>query len=172
MRIIIADGTEVFVDDSDYAELANYVWHIKQRTNYLLYVYRYERCDIPNRISKYRRVKMHQQIMGFPQGKTPDHKNGNPLDNQRSNLRLATQQQQAFNTHRRNGKKHKGVTFCPTVHGKYKCNVPWRARIRIDNKLISLGFFATQEAAAQAYNEAAVRYFGEFAALNVIEVAA
>src|ERR1035438_4213162 len=63
MRIIIADGTEVFVDDSDYAELANYVWHIKQRTNYLLYVYRYERCDIPNRISKYRRVKMHQQIM-------------------------------------------------------------------------------------------------------------
>lgn len=163
MRILFADCYEVKVDDCDYTDLVRYKWHVKKRTNALLYVYRYEKVN-----NRYAKIRLHQQLMGFPQGRTPDHRNGDPLDNQRHNLRLATQQQQAMNTRHRNGKRFKGVSFCPTIHGKYRCRVPWRARIRVAGKLISLGFYSTEEAAAQAYNNAALKHFGEFACLNDI----
>src|SRR5262249_41749362 len=42
----------------------------------------------------------------------------------------------------------------------------WRARIQVNGKKISLGTFASPEAAAQAYDEAAKRYYGEFAKTN------
>lgn len=61
----------------------------------------------------------------------------------------------------RKGKKHsqfKGVTTTP--YGK------WVARIRVKKAGIYLGTFNTEIAAAAAYDEAAVKYFGDFAAPN------
>jgi hypothetical protein len=42
----------------------------------------------------------------------------------------------------------------------------WRARICVNYKEIGLGFFSTPQEAAKAYNDAALKYFGEFAYLN------
>lgn len=42
----------------------------------------------------------------------------------------------------------------------------WRAVIGVDYKRVHLGNFQNIEDAAKAYNEAAIKYFGEFAALN------
>lgn len=44
----------------------------------------------------------------------------------------------------------------------------WRAYIRVNYKQIHLGNFRTKEEAARRYNEAALKYFGEFAELNEI----
>ena len=44
----------------------------------------------------------------------------------------------------------------------------WMAQIRKNYKDIFIGYYATKEEAAKAYNEAATEYFGEFSNLNVI----
>jgi len=94
-----------------------------------------------------------------------DHKDRNPLNNQRTNLRIATPQQNSFNR----GKAHifdltskfKGVSFD-------KINQKWRAKISINRKQYSLGRFKTELEAAIAYNNEAFKLFGEFAVLNQI----
>lgn len=45
----------------------------------------------------------------------------------------------------------------------------WRASISINGKPKTLGYFATPLEAAQAYNDAALKHFGDFAKLNDLE---
>lgn len=100
---------------------------------------------------------MHRAIMGG----LADHKNGDTLDNRRSNLRQATAQQNTWNRARasNNTSGFKGV--CPR-----KDRGTWLAAIRYNEKLKKLGTFHSKEAAAMAYDRAARALFGEFAALN------
>jgi hypothetical protein len=42
----------------------------------------------------------------------------------------------------------------------------WLARIRVDGRLIQLGYLADEEAAARAYDAAARQHFAAFARLN------
>lgn len=104
---------------------------------------------------------LHRLLLNAPKGVQVDHINGNALDNRRSNLRLATLQQNCFNRPKRSdGKysKYKGVGM-----------PPWSARIKVIGKTILLGTYKTEEDAALAYNEAATKYFGEFARPNIIQ---
>jgi len=86
-----------------------------------------------------------------------DHHNGIPSDNRIVNLREATSQENRFNEKLRssNTSGYKGVLRHPQT-GR------WRASIWINYKRIHLGYFATAEEAAAAYNEAAAGYHGEF----------
>jgi hypothetical protein len=42
------------------------------------------------------------------------------------------------------------------------------ARITIDRKMIFLGYFSHKEAAAEAYNKAAIQYFKNYSRLNEV----
>jgi len=99
--------------------------------------------------------------------KTVDHINGNKLDNRTCNLRSCTLSENSRNKSVNSlGKiysKHKGVT------SSYYATKPFRASLFFEGKRISLGFFKTEKEAAIAYNQAASKYFGEFARLNVVE---
>lgn len=91
-----------------------------------------------------------------------DHINGCPSDNRIENLREATRAQNGANMRVRGGSsRFKGVTW-------HKPTKKWRAYTRVHGKRTSLGYFTSELEAAKAYNEAAVRYFGEFAKLNKI----
>lgn len=107
--------------------------------------------------------KMHREIMGnIPIGMVIDHINGNGLDNRKENLRLCSSKNNSRNTISWRGySKYKGVSW-------HKWNKAWVARIRVDYKLIHLGYFVREEEAAIIYNHAAIKYFGRFAKLNIL----
>lgn len=90
-----------------------------------------------------------------------DHKDMNTHNNQCLNLREATRSQNGANrkVNRTNRTGYKGVTY-------YMGRVV--AKIRVNGHLKHLGTFDDTVVAAQVYNDAAVKYFGEFARLNVI----
>lgn len=105
-------------------------------------------------------LKMHRVILGAPHGREVDHIAGDGLDNRRSNLRLATHQQNACNMrrHRDNKSGFKGVYWNT---GKQR----WDAKICVKGKHHLLGRFVDKEDAIRAYAEGAVKLHGEFARL-------
>lgn len=98
--------------------------------------------------------------MDAPKGKEVDHKDGNGLDNQKSNLRLCTHKQNTRNSISIKGTSiYKGVFWC-------KDRLKWRAGIKNNYKTINLGYYESEVNAAFAYDKAAIKYFGEYARLN------
>jgi len=148
----------VLVDAVDLEIVLPYRWALKQVSeNYAIAV---TAVPLPSR----HMLRMHQLLMQneLQTGLEVDHRNGNPLDNRRENLRVATHQQNQQNQTKvlaRSG--YKGVHQAHSRTG-------WTAKIKVDGVSQYLGTFKTSEDAAIAYNKAAQVCFGEFACLNVI----
>lgn len=108
-------------------------------------------------------VYLHRLIMGEPRGKKVDHINGNGLDNRRSNLRVTTHKLNLANQRAQLGRssKYKGVAW-------NKRSQRWEAYIKVDGRKYNLGLFATEKAAANAYDLAALEAWGEFARPNFL----
>ena len=92
-----------------------------------------------------------------------DHIDGNTLNNTRDNLRVASIADNVRNSRigKNNSSGYKGVHF-------HKGARKWRAQITVNRKVISLGYFETPVEAALAYNDAALKHYGEFAKLNEV----
>lgn len=92
-----------------------------------------------------------------------DHIDGNGLNNQRSNLRVATQTQNCQNRgkNKTNTTGFKGVSRTP--NGKR-----FRVYIKIGSKFTWGGVFDCPVEAAKRYNELASQYHGEFAYQNPV----
>lgn len=97
----------------------------------------------------------------WPSGQV-DHRNLDRLDNRIENLRVATPQQNVANR-RANRSNRLGVKGVGMATMRVRKAQRYRARIRVDNKLIHLGYFSTPELANAAYKSAAEKFFGEFA---------
>lgn len=109
------------------------------------------------------RVPMHRFIMNPPKDKVVDHIDRDITNNLESNLRICTNQENAFNKSlsKRNKSGVAGV-FWSEKDNK------WQAFIKKDNKLKYLGSFKLKEDAISARLEAEKKYFGEFSPNNVI----
>ena len=154
--ILVADRGTALVDDADYDALSQFKWF---RHSYGYACYR--RGTVKH--GTYRTFLMHRVILDAADGQYVDHIDGNPLNNQRSNLRLCTQSENMGNTSARGGSsKYKGVQ-------RPANSITWVAKIGHQGKYYHLGSFQSEVDAALAYNEAAIRLFGEFARLNVID---
>lgn len=144
----------VLVDDQDFELVSQYKWYISKGRNTL-----YARTNSIHPILGTRGFAMHQLIMGFP--KCTDHKNRTGLDNTRDNLRSSSIQENNRNAtiQRNNTTGYRGVDY-------NKDHKAFRARVNVNRKSVYCRYFKTAEEAAKAYNEAALKYFGEFANLN------
>jgi len=153
-RIPLTRGMVAIVDDADFDALSAYNWkaHWNPR-NRSFYAARNGRSGDGKRVT----IRMSREILKVPRGVLVDHWNHDTLDNQRHNLRPATTSQNTQNSAIRSDNKSgfRGVYFHRRL-GK------WHAQIKAHGKRISLGFYATKEQAAEAYEEAAKQYFGEF----------
>jgi hypothetical protein len=158
-EVPLTKGKAALVDDEDYLEVSKYKW-LLTRGNSKFYAGR--DVIIAGRKT---RLLLHRELLGAPRGLVVDHKDGDGLNNCRSNIRLATksQNQQNQRAQARVGKhsRFKGVSYQADSSDR-----PWKAYIFVGDVKVSLGHFQREERAAQAYNSAAVRYFGEFALLN------
>lgn len=152
-QIPLTQNKVALVDDDDFEIVNQFKWCFHQG-----YADRFTHYD-DNK--KQHHISLHRFIMNAPVHLQVDHLDGNGLNNQKRNLRLATHQQNAFNSEvqKNSGTGYKGVTWRPS-------NNTFQCRIRKDNKRIHIGIFKTKEEAALAYNQAAIKYHGEFARLN------
>jgi len=102
-------------------------------------------------------ILMHRLILGHcVDGKVCDHRDGNGLNNKRSNLRPATHAQNIANSKRRIAtSKYRGVSWC-------KDRNKWMANIFINGKTVNLGRYSTELQAWAAYLKAAKKRYGQF----------
>jgi len=110
-------------------------------------------------------VLMHREIMQAKKGQIVDHTNGDKLDNRKTNLRLCTHKQNISNQ-KVQSKLSKSSKYKGVIWDKKKKK--WLARIQINKKIIYLGWFDSELAAAEAYNAGAKTFFKEFARLNEV----
>ena len=153
-KISLTQGKFALVDDEDFDELSKYKWYAHKSFN-TFYAERQVRVE-QGRGNRQKPMKMHIVILGTPSGMLTDHIDGDGLNNQRINLRIATFQENCRNTrkYKNNSTGFKGVIF---QDKKY------RPRIMVSGKSISLGMFEKKEDAYQAYCDACIKYHGEFA---------
>lgn len=153
-EIHLTKGKVAIVDDEDYERLmAIGKWYpLKMRSTY----YAYRKIDG-------RTTYMHSLVLQKNDRKNKiDHKDGNGLNNQSENLRECTN---AENLRHQKIRKNNTSGF----KGVSPFRSKWMAKIRIGNKHQKyIGTFDTAIKAAKAYNEAAIKYHGEFANLNPI----
>jgi hypothetical protein len=112
-------------------------------------------------------IYLHRLILNAPKGMVVDHINNNHCDNRRENLRICTQSQNSKNQKKpkNNTSGYKGVVL-DIWAVKQKLKKQWLAQIKVNRKKLNLGRFLTKEEAKEAYDKAALKYFGVFAKIN------
>lgn len=148
-----------FIDASDLAIISDYSWRCealnKGRYNIIV-----SSINVGNK--KIKHIILSRLLLNAPIGSYVDHKDCNPLNNTRSNLRLATPSENSRNvpkTANKRSSQYKGVSW----HIRKQ---KWIATVAINSKNRFIGYFNSESEAANAYNKKAKELHGEFAKLN------
>jgi len=150
VRIHLSNGMDAIVDFDDYEKVCHLHWSPKSG-----------RCGTGIWYAVSGGIGMHRFLMGC----LADHRDGDGLNNRRSNLRPCTPAQ-----NKRNARKcarpctsmYKGVRF-------HKNRGLFEASVYADGKRTYLGAFSHEDDAAWAYDSAALELHGEFARINFPE---
>jgi len=153
-KIKLTQGQYCLLDDIDFEWFNQWKWYAKKQG----IKWKVAR-NITNKIGKQDTVLLHRILMNCPSGKEVDHIDGNPLNNQRKNLRLCTKKENRQNKgmSKNNKSGYKGVTLRRNVYEVY---------IRKNNKHLYIGSSKDKQEASRMYNKVAKEVFGEFAKLD------
>jgi AP2 domain len=157
-QIPLTQGKVAVVDDEDFDRLSQFKWYAaKTKAKYSDRWYAVRGVRLPQGP---RQIFMHCEILGL---KGVDHKDNDGLNNQRTNLRPATQNQQ-----NQNRRKYPNCTSSfKGVRWRSDRN-KWEAQITLADGQDYLGLFDSEESAAMAYSMVAEQNFGEFANLTTL----
>jgi hypothetical protein len=139
----MTSGETFDFDIQDFEQVASHSWS-KSKTGYPV-------ANINKKV-----IKLSRFLLNPEDDKVVDHINGNPLDNRRCNLRLCSPKENARNSSVSKNSQTGvlGVSYAPK--GRY------RARIMVDRKGITLGYYDTLEEAVKSREKAEILYFGEY----------
>lgn len=143
----INTGNEFYFDLEDFEKIKDYCWY----EHILVNGYH----SLETRIhGSNQTVRMHWIIAG----KENDHKDRNPLNNRKDNLRKASSAENAQNHSKRkdNTSGITGVTFNKRME-------QWQVCININKKRVHLGYFINKEDAIITRLQAEAQYYKEFA---------
>lgn len=151
------DGREtVFVIDAeDLEKVGPYRWNISGDNRVQGY--------IPS-VGLQSRVLLHRLLCETAGGLVVDHANRDPLDNRKSNLRVATRSQNTINS------KTRVDNISCGFKGVSARGEKWRARAVINGERVHIGFFDTAELAFDAYVKLVRPVFGEFFNESLLKV--
>jgi hypothetical protein len=164
-EIPVSGGLVALVDDADYELVRAYTWTaVRSPDKRSIYAKAYIPGSPPRR-----NVRMHRLILDASRDIGVDHIDLDGLNNQRGNLRFATNGQ-----NKRNSAKYRtaaGNITSSTFKGVSwdQQGRRWRAQCRVNGKRTHLGSFRSEAEAALVYNKVALKQYGEFARLNVLQ---
>lgn len=157
-EVELSNGMVATIDIADLSLIQGHNWrHLKSTRTF------YAQANVPGAKPK-QTILMHRLILGLSDPSLEaDHRDGNGLNNRRSNLRPATSAQNRHNSRKsrraNTTSQYKGVCYTP-YHSASK---PWKATF----KKTVIGQFATELEAAAAYDAFVREECGEFAGLNL-----
>jgi hypothetical protein len=138
-QVLLTQGKVALVDDEDFETVSQYRW-FAQFDRYNWYAVR----QAPRKNGKQKPIRMHNFLLQPKEGFEVDHINHDGLDNRRENLLVCSHAENLRNWSKARGvSKYIGVSWCNT-HKK------WKARINVDGKRISLGYFSSEKEAISA----------------------
>lgn len=149
----LTKGKVAIVDAEDYERINARKWYARTFRNVW-----YASANGPKvKGKRLCTLHMHHFVLAPQEGMVTDHINGNGLDNRRSNLRLVTKFENAWNkkVSSRNKTGLKGISY-------RKDRNYWVAKITVNRQTIRLGAFKLAEEAHKAYMEKAKELHGEF----------
>ncbi|MDN7951781.1 HNH endonuclease [Burkholderia multivorans] len=154
MKHLVASGGQVvLVDDEDYEWLSKLRWRVDSRG------YAVRTSKHPHDPRRKTQEQMHRAVMGlaYGDGREVDHRNGNPLDNRRENLRICSRSQNQMNRslQKNNRSGYKGVSWDSRRRR-------WSVYIGINGKNRFVGSFDTPEDGYRAYCAAAEKLHKDF----------
>ena len=146
----------VMVDDDDYERLSKYKWCASSSGD------KYYAMRATRKGGTYKAIYMHRDVLPPPQlNQEVDHINRNTLDNRKSNLRIVSRRENAFNRYiakkTAQRSKYKGVYWVDKM-GKY---------VSVFNGT-HIGCFEKEDDAALAYNAKAYEFDKNFVAFNIV----
>jgi hypothetical protein len=156
--ILVGRANEPVMVDDDFAPPEGFCLSVA-KTGYVRML-RYTGVRRPNGSYVYEEDYLHRWITKAPKGKAVLFIDRNRLNLQRDNLIVCDRVLHIRHTGGRTG-RFKGVHYD-------KRRLKWVAQITCNYKCYTLGSFDCEEAAATAYNHAAVRLYGEYAYVNVM----
>lgn len=144
--IKITRGAFTMIDPEDYDRVSKYKWNLCGR---------YVRGSVNGKT-----ISLHRFILNYSGKRVVDHKNGDGLDNRKSNLRICSVSRNVINSKVRsdNTSGYTGVLY---EKGK-KDEKKWRVSYSVNKVNTSSKYFLTKEEAIACRAKLAKKYYKEF----------
>jgi hypothetical protein len=156
VELVIKTGEIVTVDEEDLPRIKLFSWRLEKYKNYRENVFTHLPLD-----GEFKKISLAKFILNpVGPGRVQRNPQAHPLDFRKANIFVGNASDQ-----KRLAGKPKG-DFTSQFKGVHLCSVGWRATIQVAGRSVHIGVFPTEIEAAIAFDQAAIKFFGNKCFLN------